>query len=145
MARNEDGLMKHAALALGIAVALYIISFSWIEHRRTFRGPWEVGFETDGAGRPAVVFRQAALAITQTVAFAGEMATPNMDVWQRFGEATNRIPFGKVVFQDPTFLPGTLTLELFGHEVEALPRVLVIDKQEHVWEPNGRVEVRKRN
>jgi hypothetical protein len=34
---------------------------------------------------------------------------------------------------DTTFLPGTVALELFNHEVELLPRVLVIDRQEHPW------------
>jgi hypothetical protein len=34
---------------------------------------------------------------------------------------------------DPTFLPGTLTFRLFGHEIELLPRVLMLDHQEHLW------------
>jgi hypothetical protein len=34
---------------------------------------------------------------------------------------------------DTTFLPGTVTLEVFNHQVELLPRVLVIDRQEHPW------------
>src|SRR6267142_6132974 len=43
------------------------------------------------------------------------------------------VPFGKCVFMDTTFLPGTLTFQLFGHEIELLPRVLVLDRQEHAW------------
>jgi hypothetical protein len=43
------------------------------------------------------------------------------------------VPFGKCVFMDTTFLPGTVTLNLFNHEIELLPRVLVIDRQEHPW------------
>jgi hypothetical protein len=31
------------------------------------------------------------------------------------------------------YLPGTVTLELFGHEIELLPRVLIIDRKEHPW------------
>jgi hypothetical protein len=34
---------------------------------------------------------------------------------------------------DTTFLPGTLTLQVFGHEIELLPRVLVVDLKEHSW------------
>ena len=34
---------------------------------------------------------------------------------------------------DTTFLPGTLTFQFFGHEIELLPRVLVLDRQEHPW------------
>jgi hypothetical protein len=43
------------------------------------------------------------------------------------------VPFGEVIFQDLTFLPGTVTFNFFGHEVELLPRTLIIDKQEHAW------------
>jgi hypothetical protein len=46
------------------------------------------------------------------------------------------VPFGKCVFMDTTFLPGTVTFQLFGHEIELLPRVLVIDRQEHAWRPD---------
>ena len=42
-------------------------------------------------------------------------------------------PFGEIVFQDLTFLPGTVTFNFFGHEVELLPRVLIVDKQERDW------------
>ncbi|HZR17131.1 MAG TPA: hypothetical protein VFE51_07375, partial [Verrucomicrobiae bacterium] len=42
-------------------------------------------------------------------------------------------PFGKCVFMDTTFLPGTIALEVFNHEVELRPRDLVIDRQEHPW------------
>jgi hypothetical protein len=34
---------------------------------------------------------------------------------------------------DTTFFPGTVTLRLFEHEIELVPRVLVIDLQEHPW------------
>jgi len=34
---------------------------------------------------------------------------------------------------DTTFLPGTVAFQLFGHEIELLPRVLIIDHEEHPW------------
>src|SRR5258707_5489293 len=43
------------------------------------------------------------------------------------------VPFGKCIFMDMTFLPGTLTFQCFGHEIELLPRVLMIDHEEHQW------------
>ena len=145
MAKEKDSLIKHLSLTFAMAVALYVVSFGWIEHRRTFRGPWQVAFRSDGAGRPSVTILEPALSITQTLAFAWTNVAPNMNVMQRFADATNEIPFGKVLFQDPTFLPGTLTLEFFGHEVEALPRVLVVDKKEIAWSPNARIDVAKHN
>jgi hypothetical protein len=139
--KNDDSLMKHLALTAAMAVALYVVSFAWIEHRRTMRGPWQVQFQSDAAGQPSITFHEPALAISETVAFPGEKTAPNLDVRQQFADATTNVPFGRVIFQDPTFLPGTLTLGLFGHEVEALPRVLIIDKKEIAWTSNGRVEV----
>ena len=44
---------------------------------------------------------------------------------------------GEIVFQDSTFLPGTLTLKLFGHMVEFLPRVMIIDRREVPWASNA--------
>lgn len=143
MKRGEDSLIKHLGLAAAMAVVFYILSFSWIEHERTHKGPWEVEFQSNPAGEPAVTFRQPALGIEETVAFPGQKVASNLEVRQQFAEATTNTPFGPVIFQDPTFLPGTLTLGLFGHEVEALPRVLIIDKREIAWTPKGRVEVVK--
>jgi hypothetical protein len=51
------------------------------------------------------------------------------------------VPFGKCVFLDTTFLPGTVVLDLFGHEVQLLPRVLTIDHVEHAWHSGGRFVV----
>src|SRR5581483_8456374 len=138
--KNDDSLVKHLALAAAMAVALYVVSFAWIEHRRTFRGPWQVEFQSNADGQPSVVLHEPALGISETVAFPGAKTAPNLEVWEAFSEATTNVPFGRVIFQDPTFLPGTLTLGLFGHEVEALPRVLIIDKKEIAWTPKGRVE-----
>ena len=44
------------------------------------------------------------------------------------------VPFGRIRFQDLTYLPGTLTFDFFGHEVELLPRVLTINLQERQWQ-----------
>jgi len=44
-----------------------------------------------------------------------------------------RRSFGRCVFMDNTFLPGTLTFQLFGHEIELLPRVMMIDHEERSW------------
>jgi len=51
------------------------------------------------------------------------------------------LPFGKCIFMDTTFLPGSVTFGLFGHTVELLPRTLIIDNQEQPWRSNLRIEV----
>src|SRR6185295_7704138 len=51
------------------------------------------------------------------------------------------VPFGQCLFMDTTFLPGTLVFDLFGHEIQLIPRVLTIDKQEQPWRANSIVTV----
>jgi hypothetical protein len=35
---------------------------------------------------------------------------------------------------DTTFLPGTIAFVLFGHEIQLIPRVITLDKQERSWQ-----------
>jgi hypothetical protein len=140
---RSDGVIKHFAFAFAIAVALYILSFGWIQHRRVFKGPWEITFVTDAAGQPSLAISEPSLKISQIIAFPGQKIAPtNLARAQRFDEAVTNLPFGEMIFQDPTFLPGTVTMRLFGHEIELLPRVLIIDKKEIPWRAAQTVEVR---
>ena len=140
---RSDGILRHFAFALAIAVALYIASFSWIQHRRTFKGPWYLTFVTDGAGQPSLLISQAKLQISETLTFPGQkVAATHLRTTEHFDEAVATLPFGTVIFQDPTFLPGTLTMGLFGHEVELLPRTLIIDKKEIPWRAGQTLEIR---
>lgn len=51
------------------------------------------------------------------------------------------LPLGKCVFMDTTFLPGAVTFRLFGHEIELLPRVLIIDQQDLPWRSVSALEI----
>jgi hypothetical protein len=139
---RSDGALKHFATAFAIAVVLYIVSFGWIQHRRVFRGPWEITFATDEAGAPSLMISEAKLHISQRIDFPGQkVAATNLDRVERFEEAVTNLPFGEMIFQDPTFLPGTVTMRLFGHEIELLPRVLIVDKKEIPWRAEQTVKV----
>ncbi|MGP8199029.1 MAG: hypothetical protein ACLQU4_05940 [Limisphaerales bacterium] len=139
---RSDGSIRHFAIAFAIALVLYIAGFSWIQHRRVFRGPWEITFATDAAGRPSLLISEPVLKISQKIAFPGRKIAPvNLARAQRFDKAVTNLPFGEMIFQDPTFLPGTVTMRQFGHEIELLPRVLIIDKKEIPWRAGRTVEV----
>jgi len=43
------------------------------------------------------------------------------------------VPFGHCVFLDPLFLPGKAVLEIAGHEIQIMPRKLMLDGVEHSW------------
>jgi hypothetical protein len=159
---KREGLAKHFILAFLLALVGYIIFYQTIEHRRTRKGPWQVTFTRSSAGTPTITIAQSRLGITNVqLSFPGEILPATNAAGALVYEqahlnspATNHespitallfsqprpvpydVPFGKCVFMDTTFLPGTITFDLFGHEIELLPRVLIIDRQEHRWQPD---------
>ena len=129
---------KHFILAFLLALVGYIVVYAAIEHRRIQNGPWRVIFTAGSRNVPAIVISEFRLGITNVqIRFAGEtLPATNSPVTLSFGQprpVPYDVPFGKCIFMDTTFLPGTVTLQLFGHEIELLPRVLVIDRQQHRW------------
>lgn len=139
---RSDNVIKHIGIAFAIAVVLYIASFSWIQHRRTFKGPWEITFATDANGGPSLKVSQPYLKISETIDFPGQKtALTNLNSALRFNEPVNTLPFGEMVFQDPTFLPGSVVMRLFGHQIELLPRVLIVDHKEIPWRSGESLEV----
>jgi hypothetical protein len=133
---KSDNLLRHLVIPFGIALLLYAISYTWIEHRRTYKGPWEVTFKNDASGAPTLVINQPALAITNLqITFPGETNHTNATLsFRQPQQVPWDVPYGKCVFMDTTFLPGTITIDLFGHEIELIPRVLTIDQKEIPWE-----------
>ena len=134
---KSDNLFRHLVVPFGIAVVVYVIFYSWIEHRRNMRGPWEVAFTNDVSGAPVLVINQPKLAITNLqITFPGvtNRATNATLSFSQPRQVPWDVPFGKCVFMDTTFLPGTIVFDLFGHEIQLIPRVLTIDQKEMPWE-----------
>jgi hypothetical protein len=133
---RTDGLVKHLLVVFVLALGVYALLYGTIEHRRTRKGPWNVTF-TRSDDAPALLINQPRLALTNVqIRFLGSPAPTNAASTLVFSQPKPvpfEIPFGECVFMDATFLPGTLTFRLFGHEIELLPRVLIIDHEEHPW------------
>ncbi len=93
-----------------------------------------------------LVINQPKLGITNVQVSFGPQALPDPTspaklVLREPREVPYPVPFGKCLFMDTTFLPGTVTFQLFGHEVELMPRVLIIDGKENPWRPGAMVVV----
>jgi hypothetical protein len=146
---KSDNLLRHIVIPFGIAVFVYIIFYSFIEHRRTRNGPWRVTFTNDVFGAPALLINQPKLAITNLqITFAGETNNNSSNVLMVLETpkpVPYDIPFGKCVFMDTTFLPGTIVFDLFGHEIQLIPRVLTIDKKDLPWQSNENISVNGTN
>jgi len=144
MPPRHDSLLRHLAVAAVLAAVFYCATFSWIEHRRVAKGPWEIAFISDGAGRPSLRITQRALEISESLSFPDDqVARRNLTELVKFREAATNLPFGEMLMQDPLYLPGTITMRLFGHRIEVLPRTLVVDQQEHPWKAGEELVIRK--
>jgi hypothetical protein len=135
---KSDNPIKHFAFAFVIALLIYFVAYSSIEHRRTRKGPWQVTFTKSSNDEPRIIINQPKLGLKNVeILFAGATSSvTNVSTTLQFGQprpVPYEVPFGRCVFMDTTFLPGTLTFQFFGHEIELLPRVLIVDHQEHPW------------
>ncbi len=130
------GNLRPFLLALALAAIAYVIGFSFIQHRRSARGPWEVTFASE-ANSPSLVINQTRLGITNVrIAFTGTPPATNITETVRFTEphaVPPALPFGKCVFLDLLFQPGTVVLEAFGHQIQLMPRALTVDHVERAW------------
>ncbi len=139
---NSSNPLKHFLFAFIIALVLYLVAYKWIEHRRTRNGPWDVTFNVEN-GKVVLLIQQPALKIQNVrLVFEGTKAQTFSAQQLRFSDARTvpfNVPFGKCVFQDTTFLPGSVTFELFGHEIQMLPRVLTIDRKEIPWQSDTNI------
>lgn len=122
----------------------YVAVFYWVEHRRVAKGPWVVTFTTE-ADRPALVVNQHQLGIRDVrITFSAERTTTNTAQRLEFAQVRPvpfAVPFGRCIFLDPLFLPGTVVLDVFGHEVQLMPRVLTIDKVERPWKNGDNIQL----
>jgi hypothetical protein len=124
-------------------LALYVASFCGVEWWRHRLGPWEVTFSVDGEGNPSLVIYQPRLNISSVeLIFPGErLNRSNMLERVAFERPGKPIPFGKVMYEDLTTLPGVITMDLFGHIIEIFPRALLADRKETEWKTETTIEL----
>lgn len=131
---KKDRLPKHLAIGFGMAVAIYGLFFGLDQWWRVRKGAWEVNFQTNGMGHAMIAVNQPRLGITNVqIVFVGEVPTNSAAGTVAFTKPQQAVPFGKVKFEDLTYLPGSVAFDFFGHEVELLPRTLYMNKKEHAW------------
>lgn len=136
--------LKTVAVLFLAVLVLYLAAFyglEWWQHRK---GPWEVTFAADEAGTPAITVRQPRLQVAAAqVVFRGEqVAHSNLPQTVRFEQPLQPVPFGRVIYEDLLALPGVVTFDLFGHEIELLPRTLLVNRKQVPWQPPKVIELR---
>jgi len=130
---SGNRIFPHLLGALALAVAIYGGGF-WLDHHlRTRRGPWVIEFTHAPDDSPMIVIQQPSFGIRDVrILFPGEVgAAPAATI--RFDTPEHTVPWGRVKYEDLTYLPGVVTLELFGHEIEMLPRTMYVNRQPVPW------------
>jgi hypothetical protein len=141
---QSDRLRRHLLVAFVLALAFYVAVFSWIEHLRVVKGPWEIAFFSDASGRPSLQISQPRLGISEKLIFPDDQVErPNLSEWIKFSGPATNLPFGEILMQDALYLPGSVTMRLFGRQIEVLPRTLIIDKNERAWQTGAEIVLRR--
>jgi hypothetical protein len=60
----------------------------------------------------------------------------------RFDTPGSAVPWGRVKHEDLTYLPGVITLDVLGHEVEMLPRTLYVNRRAVAWSSGTNITLR---
>ncbi len=124
-----------------LALVVYFASFSWIQHQRDKKGAWQIVFSSDDSATPSISISEPGLNISyQKIVFADrKIEQTNFSERVVVNQPIAKAPFGEIIFQDATFLPGTITFNFFGHEVELMPRAMVIDKEDRAWNSTANI------
>jgi len=144
---KSDLSAKSVILFFVAILALYLAAFYGWEHWQRRLGPWEVEFTTDTQGEPAVEINQSGLKISSLrLVFQGErVAATNLNQRVVFNRVERQGPFGKVIYEDLRSMPGVVTFDFFGHEIELVPRVLVVNRSEVPWKSPQVIELSPTN
>ena len=139
---NLDLQWKPVLGVFVITLILYLVGYNWIESRRHDKGPWKLTFMLQESGMPGILVEQAELGIKPVLIqfnvnsdFLKELKISDSgdSILFELEKEVFELPFGELSYRDPTFLPGVVTLKVFGSTIECLPRTLVINQKELVW------------
>ena len=136
-------MLKQLVMVFAGALILYVVAYSLDRHFRLRNGPWEVTFTTETNGFPAILVHEPKLNIGDLkIVFTGEtVSAPGLPQRVVMDAPAKHLPFGECIFDDLMYLPGTVTFNLFGHEIELLPRVLIINHQEFPWKSGTTIQL----
>src|SRR5262245_25240436 len=139
--------VKSVLITFVVTLVFYLCAYNGLQYLQTRKGPWEVNFATDDSGSPAVTIYEPKLNISSVeILFLGEKVNrTNQSERVVFDKPRKPIPFGTVIYDDLMFLPGVVTMDLFGHEIELLPRTLIINKREYPWSSDTTIELSATN
>jgi len=136
---KQDKLGRHLLISFVLALGLYVGLFWLIESRRTAQTPWTVWFETNTDGRIKLEISQQSLGLGpveirfDTLSTNRSLARTQVE-FRTPKEVPHTLPTGDCLFEDLTFLPGTVAIRVGAIDVQMLPRALTVGTNEFAWE-----------
>lgn len=132
-----------------ITLFIYITAFGACQAYRRRNGAWSLTFTHQTNGNPLLRIDHPKILGPNpvTLEFPGEVSPrSDLPITAVFNQPiTNRMPFGPILFIDSSILPGTVTLNAFGHAVEMIPRTLFLDFKEFGWPAGSNIIVAASN
>src|SRR2546421_4584738 len=100
---RTDNPIKHFVVPFLMALLIYAVAYSWIEHQRIRKGAWQLTFTNGVAGEPAILLNQHSLGLTNVqLSFPGEVfrETNNFStlVLSEPRQVPYEVPFGQCIF-----------------------------------------------
>ena len=143
---KPDRLARHLLIGFVIALGLYVTLFWFIENRRAAQTPWVVWYEVDATGHAKLEISQQSLGLGPVeIRFAATTTNATLARTQIvFGipkPVPRPMPAGRCLFEDLTFLPGTVALNVARADIQMLPRALTIGTNEFPWRRARVIEV----
>ena len=139
-------LLRRSLKLFLILASIYGLLFLLDSRIRKRKGPWSVKFEKLSGNELVLTIDHPALGVrTNVLRFYGQALTQytNLSNTITFTTPDQKLPFGELVFTDLTFLPGVVTMQIEGHEIELLPRTLLINRKETPWNSFHSVELKE--
>jgi hypothetical protein len=139
---QSEGIFKPLLIAFGVALLGYGLMFGCDRHLRTHKGAWELTFSMTAEGLPILTIDQPYHRIRKvSLVIEGEQyegPTKRLS----FDDPSVSIPFGEIVFLDTTYLPGSISLDLFGHLVDLMPHKITINLKGVPWKEGELIRLR---
>jgi hypothetical protein len=135
---NREHLPRQLLIVFLVTFAVYAAGFWFIEGRRKAQSPWIVSYKINATGHTTLEIHQQSLALGPVeIRFASATTNALMEKTQITYNDPKPVPrpapIGQCMFEDLTFLPGTVALKIHNQHIQMLPRTLSIGTNEFLW------------
>ena len=135
-----QGPTRKLATVFGTILAVYCLVFILDGFLRKRKGPWNVSFEKGNPGEVVIQISHEKLKIHGAqvrIQASPETLASFTNTVIKFQSPADKPPVGQLLYTDLTFLPGVVTLEIEGQEIELLPRSLVVNRSARGWDSSA--------